>query len=160
MDLIDPFIGAVTTSADTACGKTYPDAVKPFGMLQLSPDTVSDAAWFRGRNADGSWMGPADGCIESNPEQQGWFVPHDVQGLIGLAGGRQAFTDRLNRIFERTPPELMMKWNEDYNHSNEHVQQMPSMFTYVCGRAVAHAEMVALRLPVRLPPGPERPGRQ
>ncbi|WP_329057653.1 GH92 family glycosyl hydrolase [Amycolatopsis sp. NBC_01480] len=89
-----------------------------------------DAGWFRGRNADGSWMGPADGCIESNPEQQGWFVPHDVQGLIELAGGRQAFSDRLNGIFERTPPELMMKWNEDYNHSNEPVQQMPFMFTY------------------------------
>ncbi|WP_328607314.1 hypothetical protein OG943_46850 [Amycolatopsis sp. NBC_00345] len=41
VDLIDPFIGAVTTSADTACGKTYPGAVLPFGMVQLSPDTVS-----------------------------------------------------------------------------------------------------------------------
>ncbi|WP_326834836.1 GH92 family glycosyl hydrolase [Amycolatopsis rhabdoformis] len=89
-----------------------------------------DAGWFRGRNADGTWMGPADGCIESNPEQQGWFVPHDVGGLVRLAGGRAAFLDRLNGIFENTPPDLMMKWNEFYNHSNEPVQQMPFLFTY------------------------------
>ncbi|WP_394617626.1 GH92 family glycosyl hydrolase [Lentzea sp. JNUCC 0626] len=89
-----------------------------------------DVGWFRGRNADGSWMDANSGCIESNPEQQGWFVPHDVPGLIELAGGQQKFVDRLNGIFERTPPEQMMKWNENYNHSNEPVHQMPFMFTY------------------------------
>ncbi|MET7991092.1 GH92 family glycosyl hydrolase [Amycolatopsis sp. NPDC005232] len=90
----------------------------------------ADAGWFRGRNADGTWMGDGDGCIESNPEQQGWFVPHDVGGLVKLTGGRAAFVERLNGIFEKTPPEAMMKWNEFYNHSNEPVQQMPFMFTY------------------------------
>ncbi|WP_250305647.1 GH92 family glycosyl hydrolase [Streptomyces sp. A 4/2] len=89
-----------------------------------------EAGWFRGRNADGSWMGDQDGCIESNPDQQGWFVPHDVPGLIGLLGGRDAFVERLNGMFERTPPELMMKWNDAYNHSNEPVHQMAFMFVY------------------------------
>ncbi|WP_329128493.1 GH92 family glycosyl hydrolase [Streptomyces sp. NBC_01476] len=89
-----------------------------------------EAGWFRGRNADGSWMGDQDGCIESNPDQQGWFVPHDVPGLISLLGGREAFTERLNGMFERTPPELMMKWNDAYNHSNEPVHQMAFMFVY------------------------------
>lgn len=84
--------------------------------------------WFRGRHADGSWMAPDAGCIESNPGQQGWYVPHDVAGLVGLVGGRQAFTDRLNAIFEATPPSDMMKWNANYNHSNEPVQQMAFMF--------------------------------
>jgi predicted alpha-1,2-mannosidase len=87
-----------------------------------------DAGWFRGRNADGSWMGDQDGCIESNPEQQGWFVPHDIDGLVELLGGRDAFTARLEAIFERTPPAAMMKWNDAYNHSNEPVHQMAFMF--------------------------------
>ena len=46
--------------------------------------------WFRGRNADGGWKAPDAGCIESNPNQQGWYVPHDVDGLAALVGGRLA----------------------------------------------------------------------
>ncbi|MGQ4510777.1 GH92 family glycosyl hydrolase [Streptomyces sp. DW26H14] len=89
-----------------------------------------DAGWFRGRNADGSWMGDQDGCVESNPDQQGWFVPHDVPGLIGLLGGKDAFVSRLNDMFEQTPPDAMMKWNDKYNHSNEPVHQMAFMFVH------------------------------
>ena len=36
-----------------------------------------------------SWEGakkPGQGCVESNPYQQGWFVPQDVSGLIQLMG--------------------------------------------------------------------------
>jgi predicted alpha-1,2-mannosidase len=90
----------------------------------------AEVGWFRGRNADGSWMGPDEGCAESNPEQQGWFVPHDVAGLIELVGGREAFIERLNAMFENTPPADLMKWNDFYNHSNEPVHQMAFMFTY------------------------------
>ncbi|MEV6282647.1 GH92 family glycosyl hydrolase [Kribbella sp. NPDC051770] len=90
----------------------------------------ADVGWFRGRYQDGTWMGPDEGCTESNPEQQGWFVPHDVAGLIELAGGDAAFAERLNAIFEKTPPADLMKWNDHYNHSNEPVHQMAFMFTY------------------------------
>jgi predicted alpha-1,2-mannosidase len=89
-----------------------------------------DVGWFRGRNADGSWMGDQDGCVESNPEQQGWFVPHDIDGLAELLGGRDAFNTRLDGIFAQTPPADMMKWNDSYNHSNEPVHQMAFMFVY------------------------------
>ncbi|MEW2546884.1 GH92 family glycosyl hydrolase [Streptomyces sp. NPDC047002] len=89
-----------------------------------------DAGWFRGRNADGSWMGDQDGCVESNPDQQGWYVPHDVPGLIALLGGRDAFVSRLDGMFEQTPPDEMMKWNDKYNHSNEPVHQMAFMFVH------------------------------
>ncbi|HEX3780323.1 MAG TPA: GH92 family glycosyl hydrolase [Pseudonocardiaceae bacterium] len=90
----------------------------------------SEAGWFRGRNADGSWMGPDDGCIESNPLQQGWFVPHDVQGLIDLVGGPASFVSQLDNVFEQTPPDQMTVWNNFYNHSNEPVHQMAFMFVY------------------------------
>ncbi|WP_051950929.1 GH92 family glycosyl hydrolase [Actinacidiphila yeochonensis] len=90
----------------------------------------ADAGWFRGRNADGSWMGDQDGCVESTPEQQGWFVPHDIDGLAGLIGGRDAFNTRLNELFEQTPPEAMRTWNDKYNHSNEPVHHLAFMFVY------------------------------
>lgn len=89
-----------------------------------------DAGWFRGRNPDGSWMAEGAGCVESNPEQQGWFVPQDVPGLIGLVGGPDKFNARLNKLFENTPPDQIMRWNNFYNHSNEPVHQCAFMFTY------------------------------
>ncbi len=44
------------------------------------------------KNADGSWTdwhgatAEGQGCVESNPYQQGWFVPQDVPGLMNLMG--------------------------------------------------------------------------
>jgi predicted alpha-1,2-mannosidase len=109
----------------------HADAETLYGTSQNYRNVFNpDVGWFRGRNADGSWMGDQDGCVESNPEQQGWFVPHDVEGLAGLLGGRDAFNTRLNDIFEQTPPEEMMKWNDKYNHSNEPVHQMAFMFVH------------------------------
>jgi putative alpha-1,2-mannosidase len=42
----------------------------------------------------------------------------------------EAFVERLNAMFENTPPADLMKWNDFYNHSNEPVHQMAFMFTY------------------------------
>lgn len=52
----------------------------------------SNVSWFRAKNEDNSWMKwkgkhvHGQGCMETNPYQQGWFVPHDVEGLIELMG--------------------------------------------------------------------------
>ncbi|WP_405542613.1 GH92 family glycosyl hydrolase [Streptomyces phaeochromogenes] len=89
-----------------------------------------EVGWFRGRRADGTWMGDNEGCVESNPAQQGWFVPHDAPGLIDLVGGRQNFVERLDALFRQTPPEDMMRWNDAYNHSNEPVHHLPFLFVY------------------------------
>jgi predicted alpha-1,2-mannosidase len=92
---------------------------------------------MRTRKADGTWekwlgktvAGPlgGQGCVESNPLQQGWFVPHDVQGLIDLMG-RDHFLASLTEMFEKTPRDFM--WNDYYNHSNEPVHHVPYMFVY------------------------------
>ncbi|WP_157949929.1 GH92 family glycosyl hydrolase [Vallitalea okinawensis] len=65
------------------------------------------------------------GCVESNPFQQEWFVPHDVEGLKQLMG-EEHFYDELIELFEKTPKH--MKWNDYYNHSNEPVHTIPFMF--------------------------------
>lgn len=88
---------------------------------------------MRARNADGSWAewkgatNEGQGCVESNPYQQGWFVPEDVGGLIELMG-KSYFLSYLTEFFEKTP--LSFKWNEYCNHSNEPVHHTAYLFAY------------------------------
>ena len=90
--------------------------------------------WMRSRNRDGSWSGwhgrkrHGQGCVESNPWQQGWFVPHDVYGLVELMGGAKNFTDDLDAFFKAAPSGFL--WNDGYNHSNEPVHHVAFMFPY------------------------------
>ena len=93
-----------------------------------------EKGWFRPRRADGSWAPWPEnarttewyGCIESTPYQQGWFVPHDVEGMVELMGGREAVLADLNEFFEKAPAD--MHWNAYYNHANEPVHLVPFLF--------------------------------
>lgn len=88
---------------------------------------------MRAKNADGSWTKwegattHGQGCVESNPYQQGWFVPQDVAGLMDLMG-KDYFVRYLTEFFEKTP--LTFKWNDYYNHANEPVHHAAYLFTY------------------------------
>jgi predicted alpha-1,2-mannosidase len=88
---------------------------------------------MRARNRDGSWTkwagatSQGQGCVESNPYQQGWFAPQDVQGLIDLMG-KEYFLRYLTEFFEKTPPTF--KWNDYHNQSNEPVHHVPYLFVY------------------------------
>jgi predicted alpha-1,2-mannosidase len=92
--------------------------------------------WFRSRDDKGGWakwegkatMGAfgGQGCVESNPYQQGWFVPHDIPGLIELIGGIDSIQKELIRFFEHTPDDF--SFNDYYNHANEPVHHVPFMF--------------------------------
>jgi predicted alpha-1,2-mannosidase len=66
-----------------------------------------ESGFMRPRRRDGSWLAPFDPLAsrywcETNAWQFTWFVPHDVEGLIRLMGGRETFSRRLNDIFERS----------------------------------------------------------
>ena len=81
-----------------------------------------------GRNIE--WQGETafgQGCTESNPLQQTWFVPHDIYGLIDLMG-KDRFVATLEEMFEKTPDTF--GWNPYYNHSNEPVHHVPYLFVY------------------------------
>ncbi|MCG9793147.1 GH92 family glycosyl hydrolase [Flavobacterium algicola] len=88
--------------------------------------------WFRAKDSAGVWMEwkgktvHGQGCIESNPYQQGWFVPHDIEGLKTLMGGQEAFKNELISFFENTPDDFL--WNNYYNHANEPVHHVPFLF--------------------------------
>ena len=87
--------------------------------------------WFRAKDSSGVWMEwkgkttHGQGCIESDPYQQGWFVPHDIEGLKTLMGGEEAFKNELINFFEHTPEDFL--WNNYYNHPNEPVHHVPFM---------------------------------
>lgn len=90
--------------------------------------------WMRARTEDGGWLpwkGRAvegQGCVESNPWQQGWFVPHDVQGLIDLMGGKERFTRELDAFFAHVPEDF--RWNAAYNHPNEPCHHIPFLYAW------------------------------
>ena len=89
--------------------------------------------WFCARSADGGWMPWKgrnvhwQGCIESNNYQQGWFVPHDMEGLISLMG-KEYFERELVAFFEGADERFM--WGDYYNHPNEPDHQVPFMLNY------------------------------
>ncbi len=66
------------------------------------------------------------GCIECNPFQQGWFVPHDVDGLAELMGGREKALEELDYMFDNTPSDFL--WNQFYNHANEPAHHVPFLY--------------------------------
>lgn len=93
--------------------------------------------WFRPKDENGNWLPwPEEGrlkqwygTIESNPYQQGWFVPHDIDGMVDLMGGRELVVADLERMFEYTPKNYL--WNDYYNHANEPVHHVPFLFNRI-----------------------------
>lgn len=94
----------------------------------------SEWGWFRPRNENGDFMTLPEagrleewyGCMECNLYQQGWFVPHDIEGLVKLLGGREKVLKDLQDMFEKTPDNYL--WNSYYNHANEPVHHVPFLF--------------------------------
>lgn len=92
-----------------------------------------EVGYVRGKFQNGDWI-PWEGeltfrqgCIESNPLQQMWFVPHDISGLKSLIG-EERFLSELENMFVRTPADF--SFNEFYNHANEPVHHVPYLFNY------------------------------
>ena len=100
------------------------------------------------RNLDGSWKEPVDilnydnGWVEGNAAQFKWWVPQDVQGLINLVGGRDAFTAELNDVFEsgvahdftaaksHDAGETRENRRVRINYGNQPCMQMANLFNY------------------------------
>ena len=61
------------------------------------------------------------GLYEGTLWQYRWAVPHDVPGLVTLAGGEDAFRAQLDQYFDE----------ELHNHGNEPALHAPFLFHYV-----------------------------
>ena len=67
-----------------------------------------EVRFMRGKDSQGKWRTPfnprssehrADDYCEGTAWQWTWFVPHQVDGLVELMGGREAFIGKLDSLF-------------------------------------------------------------
>ncbi len=103
--------------------------------------------FMRGLMSDGSWREPFnprasnhrnDDYCEGTAWQWTWFVPHDVDGLVELMGGREAFAEKLDSLFN-APSELEGELVSaditgligQYAHGNEPSHHVTHLYNYV-----------------------------
>lgn len=83
------------------------------------------SGFMRPRSADGSWSEPwntwewAPAYIEGGPWQHSWTVPHDLDGLAKLAGGREALADKLEQLFTTPPRFEIGRYPEEIHEMSE-----------------------------------------
>jgi predicted alpha-1,2-mannosidase len=113
---------------------------------------VYDAAsgFMRGRHENGQWCEPFDPVewggpfVEGNAWQWNWSVMQDIPGMIRLFGGDQAFTRKLDAVFNAgsevktgTYHGMIHEMNEmvaqnfgQYAHGNEPVHHLIYLYDY------------------------------
>lgn len=99
--------------------------------------------FFRGRRSDGGWTTPFEefatgrDYTEATPWHYRFFVPHDINGLEQLFGGRTPFVDELDRLFTLTSEEMQLDVADvtglmgQYAHGNEPSHHMAYLYNYV-----------------------------
>ena len=66
-----------------------------------------EEGWMGPRNEKGEWKADFDpyayenGFVESNAAQATWFVPHDLDGLANLMGGKEKAIEKLQEQFTK-----------------------------------------------------------
>ncbi|NQZ23277.1 MAG: glycoside hydrolase family 92 protein [Colwellia sp.] len=128
-----------------AMGKN--DIAKHFYQRAQSYQNLFDPSvgFMRGKNSLGQWnpefdaedaklMGP---FTEGNSFQYTFYVPHDVNELIGLIGGDKAFEERLDLLFNKELSHEKIKEHEDiagligqYAHGNEPSHHIAYLYNY------------------------------
>ena len=101
--------------------------------------------FMRAKKSDGAFREPFDPVYaqygsdytEGNAWQYTWYVPQDVEGLIGLMGGREKFMAKLDTLFVLKADEEKYKQVEDiagligqYAHGNEPSQHIAYLYNY------------------------------
>ena len=105
-----------------------------------------DLGFARPRYSDGSFKKEFDvlqtsgeGFIEGNSWNFSFHVPFDVNGIITLMGGDEAFVGKLDRLFTMHRPEKYYEHNEDitedclvggYVHGNEPSHHIPYLYAW------------------------------
>ena len=113
----------------------------------------SSIKFLRPRMSDGSWITPYNPFLanrdftEGNGWQYTWLVPQDVEGLISLMGGDEAFTRKLDSLFtvsgsmgENVAPDISGLIGM-YAHGDEPSHHVTYMYAFA-GRPWKTAEKV------------------
>jgi predicted alpha-1,2-mannosidase len=101
---------------------------------------------MRPKDSQGNWRTPFDphgygegtnsDITEGTSWQYSWYVPQDVPGLIGLMGGREEFTKKLDSLFtfhqsEKGGAEDIQGRIGEYWHGNEPSHHIIYLYDYV-----------------------------
>jgi len=107
----------------------------------------ASSGFMRGKLEDGSWVTPfnpsasnhfkTDYC-EGNAWQWTWFVPHDIDGLVALMGGKKKFRAKLDSLFfvssdiegEQASPDITGMIGQ-YAHGNEPSHQTAHIYNLI-----------------------------
>lgn len=82
--------------------------------------------WMNGKYGDGTFFEDFNAneehffITEGTSKHYSWYVPHDIEGLMSLMGGKDIFSQKLNELIE----------NNEYWHGNEPSHQIPFLFNY------------------------------
>ena len=110
----------------------------------------SSVGFMRGRGIDGRWLEPFDPYEWGGPYTEGnawhynWSVFHDIQGLINLYGSNDAFTLKIDSVFNnsnRVNPgwygsmihemvEMQLAGMGQYAHGNQPIQHLAYLYSY------------------------------
>ncbi|GHT09526.1 alpha-1 2-mannosidase [Bacteroidia bacterium] len=117
----------------------------------------SESGFMRGKMLNGSWRTPFDprhsdhnndDYCEGNAWQWTWFVPHDVQGLATLMGGKERFIQKLDSLFSISSEVTGENASADisgligqYAHGNEPSHQTIHIYNLM-GQAYKTQELV------------------
>ncbi|MDO4881152.1 MAG: GH92 family glycosyl hydrolase [Capnocytophaga sp.] len=106
--------------------------------------------WMRGKNEDGTFQSPfnplkwGDAFTEGNSLHYTWSVFHDINGLIDLMGGKEAFAKKIDEVFQMPPlfddsyygftiheiREMQIMDMGNYAHGNQPIQHLIYLYNY------------------------------
>jgi predicted alpha-1,2-mannosidase len=106
----------------------------------------AEIGYMRPKLANGEWRAEFDpidthgqGFIEGNAWNYGLYVPHEIDNMIFMMGGKDNFSDHLDKIFTTEIEEKYIAKNEDitrdgiignYIHGNEPGHHMPYLYNW------------------------------
>lgn len=109
-----------------------------------------ESGWMRGKNKDGKFQEPfnplkwGDAFTEGNSLHYTWSVFQDIAGLMDLMGGKEAFAQKLDQVFEMPPifdasyygftiheiREMQIVNMGNYAHGNQPIQHMIYLYNH------------------------------
>ena len=120
-----------------------------YGLLGKAYEKYFDKStrFMRGVDSKGRWRTPFnprssnhrnDDYCEGTAWQWTWFVPHDIEGLVALMGGKDAFSEKLDSLFtvsSKLEGELVSSDISgligQYAHGNEPSHHILHMYNYI-----------------------------
>ena len=119
-----------------------------------------ETGFFRGKDSQGNWRDPFEPFRYAHANKQGgdytegnawhylWHVLQDPEDLISLLGGKERFVEKLDSLFEVSPPTSITGTVQDitgligqYSHGNEPCHHVIYLYT-LAGRQDKAAEKI------------------